>query len=129
MTRLLKMLSASGLVATAALAISQPLLATQLDHVVRENQAFTVALDANATAVSYWTSAPDGWHVITTVDMVTGKDTDAEQHAIVRFAATLAEGQSQLISVPAPLGQESPVLRIHRIDDQIEMERITDSSI
>jgi hypothetical protein len=129
MTKLLKVISASGLSITAALAVSQPLLATQLDNTVRENQAFVTELGANTTAVSYWTSAPNGWHVVTTVDTVAGKDTDAEQHAVVRFAATLAEGQSQLISVPAPLGQESPALRIRRLDDRIEMERVAESSL
>src|SRR5262245_65830572 len=107
---------------TGALAVSQPLLAMQPDKTVHENQAFVTDLGADTTAVSYWTSAPDGWHVVTTVDTVTGKDTDAERHAIVRFSATLEPGQSQLISVPGTLGQDSPVLRIRRLDDGIEME-------
>jgi hypothetical protein len=128
MTKLLKTIAASGLAITAALAVSEPLLATQLEKAVGENQAFVTELGADTTAVSYWTSAPDGWHVVTTVDTVAGKDTDAERHAIVRFSATLDAGQSQLISVPAALGQESAVLRIRRLGDQIEMERVADSS-
>src|SRR5262245_30973003 len=47
---------------------------------VRENEAVVTRLGTNATAVSYWASTPQGWQVLTTVDTVTGQDTDAEQH-------------------------------------------------
>jgi hypothetical protein len=96
---------------------------------VRENQAVVTPLGANATAVSYWSSAPDGWHVVTTVDTVIGQDSDAEQHAIVRFSATLAAGQEQLVSVPLALGEEQQALQIRRIGDQIQIARISDPSI
>jgi hypothetical protein len=79
--------------------------------------------------VSYWSSAPDGWHVVTTVDTIVGRDSETEQHAIVRFSATLAPGQSQVISVPLALGEQQQVLRIRRVGDRIEMERIAEPSI
>lgn len=96
---------------------------------VLENQAVTIRLGENTTAVSYWSSAADGWHVVTTVDTVTGKDTETEQHAIVRFSATLSPGQEQLISVPVAIGEATQALRIRRQGDRIEMERVADPSM
>ena len=96
---------------------------------VRENQAVVTELGADATAVSYWASTADGWYVVTTIDTVINNDTDAEQHATVRFSATLFEGQAQLISVPGAVGTEQMALRIRRIGDRIEMERVSDPSM
>ena len=96
---------------------------------VAENQAVTTRLGENATAVSYWASAADGWHVITTVDSVVAADTETEQHLIVRFAATLQPGQEQLVSVPGAIGTEQQALRIRRVGDNIEMTRVADPSI
>ena len=96
---------------------------------VRENQAVVTELGANATAVSYWASTAEGWHVVTTIDTVVNNDTDAEQHATVRFSATLFDGQEQLILVPGAVGTEQMALRIRRIGDRIEMDRVSDPSI
>ncbi len=70
------------------------------DRAVREGQAVMTELDANASAITYWVKQSDGWHVVTTVASVIGRDADAEQHAVVRFSSVLLPGQSQLISVP-----------------------------
>ena len=96
---------------------------------VRENQAVVTELGADATAVSYWASTAEGWYVVTTIDTVINNDTDAEQHATVRFSASLFEGQEQLISVPGAVGTEQMALRIRRIGDRIEMERVSDPSM
>lgn len=96
---------------------------------VRENEAVVTRLGNTVTAVSYWVSTAQGWQVLTTVDTVSGQDTDAEQHAIVRFSATLAPGQEQLISIPVAIGEAAPVLRIRRHGDHIEMQRVTDPSM
>ncbi len=96
---------------------------------VAENQAVVTRLGDGATAVSYWASAADGWHVVTTVDTVFAADTETEQHLIVRFSATLQPGQEQLVSVPGALGTERQALRIRRVGDRIEMTRIADPSI
>ena len=54
---------------------------------VRENQAVTTQLGANATAVSYWAGGPDGWHVVTT-DRHRGRRRHRSGTAsIVRFSA------------------------------------------
>jgi hypothetical protein len=100
-----------------------------LHESVRENQAFVTRLGSNVTAVSYWASTAQGWQVLTTVDTVSGQDTDAEQHAIVRFSATLAPGQEQLISIPVAIGEDALALRIRRQGDHIEMERVADPSM
>jgi len=95
----------------------------------RENEAVVTRLGSHATAVSYWASTPEGWQVLTTVDTMIGEDTDAERHAIVRFSATLAPGQEQLITIPVAIGEAAPVLRIRRHGDHIEMQRVTDPSM
>jgi hypothetical protein len=96
---------------------------------VRENQAVVTKLGGDATAVSYWTSASDGWHVVTTVDTVVAADTETEQHLIVRFSATLLPGQEQLVTVPGEVGTDQMALRIRRVGDQIQMTRVADPSI
>ena len=95
---------------------------------VAENEAVVTRL-GSATAVSYWAAAPDGWHVVTTVDTVLAPDTDAEQHATVRFAASLMPGQEQIISVPMAAGEPAQVLRIRRLGDRIEMHRVAETSM
>ena len=96
---------------------------------VSENQAVVTRLGDGATAVSYWASAPDGWHVVTTVDTVVAADTETEQHLIVRFSATLLPGEEQLVTVPGAIGTEQQALRIRRVGDNIQMTRIADPSI
>ncbi len=96
---------------------------------VAENQAVVTRLGNGATAVSYWASASDGWHVVTTVDTVFAADTETEQHLVVRFSATLQPGQEQLVSVPGALGTERQALRIRRVGNNIQMMRIADPSI
>ena len=98
-------------------------------ELVIENQAVVTKLGEGATAVSYWASAPDGWHVVTTVDTVVAADTETEQHLIVRFSATLMPGQEQLVTVPGAIGTEQQALRIRRVGDRIEMQRVADPSI
>jgi hypothetical protein len=85
-------------------------------------------LSANASAITYWVSESDGWHVVTTVDTVIWRDSDAERHAVVRFSSVLLPGQSQLISVPFPIGGRQQVLCIRHLGDQIEVARIPDVS-
>jgi len=68
------------------------LKADQLNNAVREGQAVTTELGANASAITYWVSRSDGWHLVTTVDTVIGKDGNAEKHAVVRFSSVLLPG-------------------------------------
>ena len=102
--------------------------ADQLNNAVRQRQAVTTELGPNASAVTYWVSEPDGWHVVTTVDTVIGQNGDAEKHAVVRFSSVLLPGQSQLISVPFAIGERQPVLRIRRLGDRIEVAQVGGSA-
>jgi len=103
--------------------------ATQLDNPLPEGQGVVTALSANSSAITYWVSASDGWHVVTTVDTVFGLDSDAESHAVVRFSAVLLPGQCQLISVPGTIGEPQQVLRIRRRGDHIEVLRLPASAV
>jgi hypothetical protein len=82
----------------------------------------------NTSAVVYWEKQKEVWQVVTTVDVVIAPDSEAETHAIVRFAAELLPGQSQLISVPVAIGALQQFLRIRRVGDRIEVARILDPS-
>jgi hypothetical protein len=118
---------ASILVAVFA-TVSPELKADQLNNAVREGHAVTTELGANASAITYWVSESDGWHVVTIVDTVIEQNGDAGRHAVVRFSSVLLPGQSQLVSVPFAIGERQQVLRIRRLGDQIEVARVTGSA-
>ena len=110
----------SGFAAVAtALLIAAPVQAADPPASVREGRGVTTERGAGARAITYWVSASDGWHVVTTVDA--GSEDIAGRRLVVRFAAVLTPGQSQLISVPFAAGEAQPVLRIRRIGDRIEV--------
>ena len=124
MTSFAKTTGLAGILVAVLATVTPELKAAQLDRAVREGHAVTTELGANASAITYWVSGSDGWHVVTTVDTVIEQNGDAEKHAVVRFSAVLPPGQSQLISVPFPIGEQQPVLRIRRVGDQIEVARV-----
>ena len=128
-TNLAKTVGLAGVLAVALAAAKPPPSAPEDDRAVREDQAVMTELDANTSALTYWVKQSGGWHVVTTVDSVIGRDTDAEKHAVVRFSSVLLPGQSQLISVPFAIGEQQQVLRIRRLGDQIEIARIPGSSV
>ena len=125
MTNFIKAAGLAGIL-IAALATVPELKADQPSNAVREGHAVTTELGGNAAAVTYWVSKSDGWHVVTTVDTVTGNG-EAGKHAIVRFSSVLLPGQSQLVSVPSAIGERRQVLRIHRLGDRIEVARVDGS--
>jgi hypothetical protein len=114
----------AGILAVGVTTVAPPIQAAQLVNAVREGQGVETELSGNASAITYWVNAVDGWHVVTTVDTVVGHDGDTEEHAVVRFTSVLLPGQSQLISVPFAVGEGQQVLRIRRLSDQIEIERV-----
>jgi hypothetical protein len=129
MTNSVKAAGLAGILMAALVTGTAALSATPPANVVREGQAVVTELDANASAVTYWVNEPDGWHVVTTVDAVTGQDGESEKHVVVRFAALLLPGQSQLISVPSAAGERQQILRIQRLGDRIEVVRVAGSSV
>ena len=128
MTSFAKAAGLAGILVAAFATVTPELKADQLNNAVREGQAVTTELGGNASAITYWVSKSDGWHVVTTVDTVIGRDGDAEKHAVVRFSSVLLPGQSQLISVPFAIGERQQVLRIRRLGDQIEVVRVGGSA-
>lgn len=124
MTNLLKAAGFAAIFAAGFATVTAQLKAARLDTTVREGQGVTTELSANASAITYWVNEADAQYVVTTVDMLTGQRGDSDNHAIVRFSSALLPGQSQTISVPSPIGEPQQVLRIRRIGDRFEIERI-----
>lgn len=129
MSTFAKNIGIAGILAAALIAACSPTRAAEENTVVPEGQAIRTDLGNDATAISYWVRNPDGWHVVTTIDSVSGRDTDAEHHAVTRFAATLLPGQEQVISVPLPLGEPQQALRIRRIGDRIEVAKASEPAL
>jgi hypothetical protein len=127
MTNFIKAAGLAGIL-VAALATIPGVKADQSGNALREGHAVTTELGRNASAVTYWVSKSDGWHVVTTVDTAIDQNGDANKHAIVRFSAVLLPGQSQLVSVPFAIGERAQVLRIHRLGDRIEVVRVDGSA-
>jgi hypothetical protein len=123
MTNFIKAAALAGML-VAVFATAPELKADPSSNAVREGQAVTTELGGTASAITYWVSESDGWHVVTTVDTVIERNGDAEQHAIVRFASVLLPGQSQSISIPFAIGARQQVLRIRRLGDRIEVARV-----
>ena len=98
---------------------------------VREGEAVVTELSVNASAITYWVSESDGWHVVTTVDIRLGQDqdTDTRKQSVVRFSAVLLPGQLQRISVPVAIGERQQVLCIRRLGDRRETARVFGPSV
>jgi hypothetical protein len=124
MTSLIRVSALGAVLAAGLVAAAQPLFAGA-GKIVTENQAITTELGGNAKAVTYWTNRPEGALVVTTVDTVSGLETDAESHAVVRLQSVLQPGQVQEISVPFAVGAQQPVLRIERIADQVTVSKVS----
>jgi hypothetical protein len=124
MTSFAKTAGLAGILVAVFATANPELRAAQPDRAVREGYAVTTDLGANASAITYWVSRSDGWHVVTTVDTVIEQNGDIEKHAVVRFSSVLLPGQAQLISVPLSIGERQQVLRIRRLGDQVEVARV-----
>jgi hypothetical protein len=122
--KILKAAYVAGILAGGVTTVAPQLQAAQLTNTLREGQGVTTELSGNASAITYWVNEADGWHVVTTVDTVTGQNGDTKEHTVVRFTSVLLPGQSQLISVPFAIGERQQVMRIRRLGDQIEIERV-----
>jgi len=119
--RLAQIIGCSGALAALLATCSPGLSADQLQRPILEGQAVEARLNPDASAITYWVSEPDGWHVVTTIDTVIAQGATAEKHAVVRFEAVLLPGQSQVISVPFPIGEQQRSLRIGRFGDELQV--------
>lgn len=105
------------------IAATSPVQATEPDRNVKEGQAVVTALGSDTSAITYWISQSDGWHVVTTVDTKNAAvSSETGNHAVVRFSAILQPGQSHSISIPVAVGEKQPALLIRRVADRIEVE-------
>jgi hypothetical protein len=104
------------------IAATSPVQATEPDRNVREGQGVVTTLGSDTSAITYWVSQSDGWHVVTTVDTKTSAGSETDKHAVVRFSAVLQPGQSHSISIPVAVGEKQPLLLIRRVSDRIEVE-------
>jgi hypothetical protein len=104
---------------------------SQSNAAVREGEASVTELGVNASAITYWVSESDGWHVVTTVDIRPGQDqdNDTRKQTVVRFSAVLLPGQLQRISVPVAIGERQQVLCIRRLSDRLEVARVFGPSV
>ena len=76
-----KLIAAARLASvTIALLVSSAfeLRAAEPDSGVRERKAVITELGSNASATTYWFAQPDGWHVVTTIDIALEPDGAAE---------------------------------------------------
>ena len=101
------------------------------NNAVREGEAAITELGVGASAITYWEREPDGWHVVTTVDIRLGEDQDNDprKRAVVRFSAVLLPGQLQRISVPVAIGERQQVLCLRRLGDRLEVARVFGPSV
>src|SRR5258706_16014343 len=82
MTSFAKAAGLAGILVAVFATVSPELKADQLNNAVREGHAVTTELGANASAITYWVSESDGWHVVTIVDTVIEQNGDAGRHAV-----------------------------------------------
>jgi hypothetical protein len=127
MTKLVKTARLAGVLVALLASSALELRAAQPENGMRGERAVVTDLGANASATTYWFAEADGWHVVTTIDIIVGLEDVDERHAVARFSAVLLPGQAQVISVPYPLGEQQQVLRIRRLGDRIEIARVPGS--
>ena len=127
MTNFVRTTGFVGMLVLALVTLTPEVKAASLNNSVREGTAVVTKLSFNASAITYWVGEEEGWRVVTTVDTVIGQDGDDVKHAVVRFSSVLRPGESQVISVPYPIGEQQQVLRNRRLGDEIEIARVPDS--
>jgi len=120
MTKLMKTAALAGVLVAFLASTALELRAAEPKNLMREGQAVVTELAPNASATTYWVAESDGWHVVTTIDIVLGRSDIADHHAVARYSAVLFPGQVQVISVPYALGE--------RQHGRIEIARVPGSS-
>jgi hypothetical protein len=78
---------------------------------IRETTGFDIAL-GEFSGVLYYVPDADGYHVVATVS-------SGERTTPLRFMATLAEGQSVVLSIPGKTGEPERRLKVARTGDRL----------
>ncbi|MFG1343683.1 hypothetical protein V5F59_02205 [Xanthobacter autotrophicus DSM 431] len=120
MNNILKIAGVAGLLVTAGVSVASTSFAG--DTLPAERQAIVTNLGGKAAAVTYWVNDSKGYEVITTVDAAAEPDA---KPVVVRVSAVLQPGQQQVISLPGPVGREGTTLRISRVADRVQVEKVS----
>ena len=86
------------LLAAAAFAVAGVTAAQAAD--IAAMTGHVTKLDADSSALVYYTAAPDGFHVV-----VTTQQGLTDQAAVARFETVLAAGQTVAVSIPRAAGE------------------------
>lgn len=119
MNTILKIVGAAGLLATAAVTVAATTFAGE--PLPAERQAIVTHLGGKASAVTYWVKDAKGYEVITTVDAAAEPNAAP---AVIRVSTLLQPGQQQVISLPGPVGRSGTTLKISRVADRVEVEKV-----
>lgn len=117
----MNILKTAGVVAVLASAANVAIPVLAGDVLPAERQAIVTYLGGKASAVTYWVKDSKGYQVFTTLDAAA---TPGAAPAVVRVSAVLQPGQEQVVSLPGPVGREGASLRISRVNDRIEVEKV-----
>ena len=77
---------------------------------------YAIKLNADSSALVYYTVAPDGFHVV-----VTTQQGRADRAAVERFETVLAVGQSAAVSVPRHAGEAPARMLLNNAGDRLHI--------
>ena len=98
----------------AALAVAGVATAQAADIAALTGHA--AKLDKDCSALVYYTTAPDGFHVV-----VTTQQGLTDQAAVARFEAVLAAGQSATVSIPRGAGEAAVRMVLSNAGDHLHI--------
>ena len=73
-------------------------------------------LEADSSALVYYTAAPDGFHVV-----VTTQQGLTDRAAVARFETVLAAGQSAAVSIPRAVGEAPARIALSNAGDHLHI--------
>jgi hypothetical protein len=100
--------AAAALAVAGAMTVQAADIAALTGHVTK--------LDANSSALVYYTSAPDGFHVV-----VTTQQGLTDQAAVTSFEMVLAVGQSAAVSIPRGAGEAPEQIVLSNAGDHLHI--------
>ena len=108
------------LLAATALAVSGVVAAQAADIATMTPHA--TKFDKDSSALVYYTTAPDGFHVV-----VTTQQGLTDQAAVARFEAVLAAGQSAAVSFPRGAGEAPARIVLSNAGDHLHIGKPHDA--
>jgi Ni,Fe-hydrogenase III small subunit len=102
------------LLAAAAFAVAGVATAQAADIAVMTGHA--TKLNADSSALVYYTAAPDGFHVV-----VTTQQGLTDRAAVERFETVLAAGQSASVSIPRGAGEAPARIVLSNAGDHLHI--------